>query len=119
MPRNKDLKRLIRSRMDKTGEAYTAARAQLLRRAKPVSPHTAAGSPDYATLAGKSDATVKAKTGCTWARWVGSARLGRRYHRRRRLHLEERYQERGGIVTHEAAGRPERRPTQAIFGRTD
>ena len=30
MPRNKDLKRLVRARMKKTGEAYTAARAQIL-----------------------------------------------------------------------------------------
>lgn len=34
MPRQKDLKRLVRSRMARTGEAYTAARAQLLRKAK-------------------------------------------------------------------------------------
>ena len=31
MPRQKDLKRLVRTRMRKTGEAYTAARAQILR----------------------------------------------------------------------------------------
>ena len=29
MPRNKDLKRLVRARMQKTGEAYTAARAHI------------------------------------------------------------------------------------------
>ena len=29
MPKDKDLKRLIRGRMEKTGESYTAARAQL------------------------------------------------------------------------------------------
>lgn len=27
---------------------------------------------DYAALAGTSDATIKAKTGCTWERWVGA-----------------------------------------------
>jgi len=32
MPTNKDFKRLVRARMQKTGEAYTAARAQLLSR---------------------------------------------------------------------------------------
>jgi uncharacterized protein YndB with AHSA1/START domain len=64
MPTNKDFKRLVRARMRKTGESYTAARVHFLRK-KPA-PATA----DYATLAGMSDATIKAKTGCTWERWV-------------------------------------------------
>jgi hypothetical protein len=34
MPRDKDLKRLVRSRMQKTGEAYTTARSNLLTRSK-------------------------------------------------------------------------------------
>lgn len=62
MPRNKDLKRLVRARMQKTGEAYTAARAQLISRT------TAA--PDLAKLAGKSDAIVKERTGRDWKSWV-------------------------------------------------
>ena len=78
MPRNKDLKRLVRARMKKTGEAYTAARAQITKtrtktvlaaagsRATAVSPATK----DYAELAGMSDAVIKEKTGCTWDRWV-------------------------------------------------
>ena len=75
MPTNKDLKRLVRARMGKTGEAYTAARARLLQkqqRPSPAVPPDAAPAspPDYATLAGMSDATIKAKTGCTWERWV-------------------------------------------------
>lgn len=62
---NKDFKRLVRARMRKTGEAYTTARTRLLAtRAKPV-------EIDYAKLAGFTDATVKARTGCTWKRWVG------------------------------------------------
>ena len=76
MPRNKDLKRLVRARMKKTGEAYTAARAQLLKkpRSKP-SPRLAAAlsaapKQDYGALAGMSDASIKAKTGCNWERWV-------------------------------------------------
>ncbi len=76
MPRNKDLKRLVRARMKKTGEAYTAARAQILKkpRSKP-SPRLAAAlaaapKQDYAKLAGMSDASIKAKTGCNWERWV-------------------------------------------------
>ena len=64
MTRNKDLKRLIRARMNKTGEAYTAARAQITK--KTASPK------DYATLAGMSDAVIKSKTGCTWESWVKS-----------------------------------------------
>src|SRR5258708_4913455 len=56
MPTNKDFKRLVRGRMQKTGESYTAA----------PPPRPAA----YATLAGMRDAAVKAKTGCTWERWV-------------------------------------------------
>jgi hypothetical protein len=66
MPRQKDLKRLVRARMTKTGEAYTAARAQVLRKsATPTTP-----APDYASLAGMADASVKEKTGRTWEQWV-------------------------------------------------
>ena len=76
MPRNKDLKRLVRARMKKTGEAYTAARAQITKtKTKRVSAAVrttpAAVSPmNYAELAGMSDAVIKEKTGCTWDRWV-------------------------------------------------
>src|SRR3989441_5016536 len=68
MPTNKDFKRLVRARMRKTGEAYTTARAQLLN--KKHAPAPLATAADYATLAGRSDAAVKAQTGCTWERWV-------------------------------------------------
>jgi hypothetical protein len=75
MPRQKDLKRLVRARMEKTGEAYTAARAQVIKKARLQSPDAAsvvaAPTPvDYAALAGMSDAIIKEKTGCTWSRWV-------------------------------------------------
>ena len=72
MPTNKDFKRLVRARMRKTGEAYTAARAQLLskKHAPAPAPTPLATAPDYATLAGRSDAALKANTGCTWERWV-------------------------------------------------
>lgn len=65
MSKQKDLKRLIRSRMKKTGEAYTAARLQLLqkRKTEPASNH--------AEVAGMSDASVSKATGRTWAQWVG------------------------------------------------
>ena len=63
MPKEKDLKRLIRARMDKTGEAYTAARAHILaKRSPPVS--------EYPELAGMSDAAVERKTGKDWRGWV-------------------------------------------------
>ena len=65
MPANKDLKRLVRARMKKTGEAYTAARWHITTKPKPASK-----SLDYAALAGMSDEKVKEKTGCTWDRWV-------------------------------------------------
>ena len=67
MPTNKDFKRLVRARMQKTGESYTTARAQLLHK-KPEAPSPAPS--DYARLAGRSDAVLKANTGCTWERWV-------------------------------------------------
>jgi hypothetical protein len=63
MPTNKDFKRLVRARMQKTGEAYTTARARLLQK-------TASPKPNYTKLAGRSDAVLKANTGCTWERWV-------------------------------------------------
>ena len=62
MPAQKDLKRLVRSRMKKTGEAYTAARFQLLKN----EPKT-----DYAKIAGMTDSAVSKQTGRTWAEWVG------------------------------------------------
>ncbi len=72
MVANKDLKRLVRGRMQKTGESYTAARATLLKKksSPKAEPPAPAATPDYATLAGMSDAAIKAKTGCTWEKWV-------------------------------------------------
>ena len=81
VPRNKDFKRLVRARMNKTGESYTTARAHILNKSQrqalraPV-PTAAVASvplpakPDLAALAGMSDAAIKEKTGCTWERWV-------------------------------------------------
>lgn len=68
MPTNKNFKRLVRARMQKTGEAYTTARAQLLHKQQrqPAPPPL----PDYAKLAGMSDTSVKARTGRTWEQWV-------------------------------------------------
>jgi uncharacterized protein YndB with AHSA1/START domain len=73
----KDFKRLVRTRMQKTGESYTAARAHLVAQrrsapvAEPVVVEPATAKPiDYAALAGMSDDVIKAKTGCTWEKWV-------------------------------------------------
>ena len=62
MPAQKDLKRLIRSRMEKTGEAYTAARLRVLEKKE--------STLQYAEVAGMSDASVQKATGRTWAQWV-------------------------------------------------
>ena len=84
MPRQKDLKRLVRTRMQKTGEAYTAARAQILSKSRAKTSSSAPKPPAYAELAGTSDATIQQKTGCTWERWVkaldrhGAAELAHR-----------------------------------------
>lgn len=70
MPANKDFKRLVRGRMQKTGESYTAARAHLRKQDLAAVSAPPNGSADYARLAGKTDALLKEKTGCTWERWV-------------------------------------------------
>lgn len=72
MPRDKDLKRIIRARMQKTGESYTTARTHILD--KPGKPADGSASPaptaEYATIAGTRDDAVEAATGRTWAGWV-------------------------------------------------
>jgi hypothetical protein len=89
MPRQKDFKRLVRARMQKTGEAYTAARAQIIKKPKsiPASPSVDVPPPakslsapepkEFAAIAGMSNEKLKEKTGCTWDRWVHALdRLG-------------------------------------------
>ena len=68
MTRDKDRKRIIRSRMKKTGESYTAARAQVISQANPKP--LAARSIDVAALAGMKDEKIVAKTGHDWREWV-------------------------------------------------
>jgi len=73
--------------MEKTGEAYTAARMQLMRAGTSGTTGTAglpavasakAGATgtaprvSYAALAGMSDAAIKKATGCNWEKWVAS-----------------------------------------------
>ena len=62
MTKAKDLKRLVRARMQKTGESYTAARLQLAKKRE--------STRDLATIAGMSDASVRRQTGRSWAEWV-------------------------------------------------
>lgn len=69
MPINKDLKHLTRNRMKKTGESYTTARAQLLRKKNRPAP-TVVPESKFAELAGMSDDAVKKKSGKTWKQWV-------------------------------------------------
>jgi hypothetical protein len=70
MPTDKDFKRLVRGRMQKTGESYTAARSHLRKQKPTATVPPAPAAADYAWLGGKSDALLKEKTGCTWERWV-------------------------------------------------
>jgi hypothetical protein len=68
MTLDKDRKRVIRERMTKTGESYTAARAQILSRPTPREPRMSAAV--MAERAGMADATIKARTGRSWPEWV-------------------------------------------------
>ena len=98
MTSDKDLKRVVRARMKKTGESYTTARAQILnkpprkrastppRPSKPrfinIPDKPTHGSeprlvniPDqstltFAKLAGMADARIAENTGHTWEEWV-------------------------------------------------
>ena len=70
MPKQKDLKRHIRSRMKKTGESYTAARSQLIQKQTQTKENASASAQQYAALARMKNETVEAKTGKGWAEWV-------------------------------------------------
>jgi hypothetical protein len=57
MTRQKSFKRLVRARMEKTGESYTAARAMLL------------GAETPAPVLATSDAAIRERTGRGWEEW--------------------------------------------------
>jgi uncharacterized protein YndB with AHSA1/START domain len=61
MTRQKSFKRLVRSRMEKTGASYTAARAALLAAEESRTP----GPPPLAT----SDEAIRQRTGRGWEEW--------------------------------------------------
>src|SRR3990170_1571670 len=60
--RQKSFKRLVRRRMDKTGESYTAARAVLLAADEP----DGSQPPPFVT----SDDTIRRRTGRGWEQWL-------------------------------------------------
>jgi uncharacterized protein YndB with AHSA1/START domain len=95
MPTDKDFKRLVRARMQKTGESYTTARAHL-RKERPAAALSSAPAPaDYAKLGGKSDAILKEKTGWPWERWVKALDRAKAYtcpHGKIAKYVREKYQ---------------------------
>jgi hypothetical protein len=62
MTRHRSFKRLVRLRMEKAGESYTAARAVLLAGAQPIEPGE---KPPLAT----SDERIRERTGMGWEEW--------------------------------------------------
>lgn len=87
MTQQKDFKRIVRARMQKTGESYTSARAIVLSKRKSRGPavkattngraasnnkNAAAPPSQWPAIAGMSDEKVKAATGRTWAKWVSA-----------------------------------------------
>ena len=68
MTQDKDRKRIVRERMKKTGESYTAARAHIVSRATKTTSRQPAV--DYSALAGIKDDAIVAKTGRRWEEWV-------------------------------------------------
>jgi uncharacterized protein YndB with AHSA1/START domain len=76
MTRQKSFKRLVRTRMEKTGESYTTARASLLAAEEP----TQTEGPTLAT----SDKAIRQRTGRGWEQWFdlldeqGAAKLPHR-----------------------------------------
>jgi hypothetical protein len=61
MTKHKSFKRLVRARMEKTGESYTAARASLLAAAEP--------KVSRERILATSDETIGARTGRGWEEW--------------------------------------------------
>jgi hypothetical protein len=121
MPTDKDFKRLVRGRMQKTGESYTAARAHLRKSPVPaVSVRTAPA--EYAKLAGRSDAIMKERTGCTWERWVKALDREKAYswpHREIATHVGEKYKIPGWWAQSVAVGYERIKGLRAVGQRRD
>ena len=73
MTRDRSFKRLVRARMEKTGERYAAAQANLLAAAsEPASDtasDTATGTPGSAAVLVTSDAEIRRRTGRGCQAW--------------------------------------------------
>jgi hypothetical protein len=65
MTAQRSFKRLVRARMDKTGESYTAARLVVLRGGADGASPGDGGKPPLAT----SDASIRERTGRGWEEW--------------------------------------------------
>jgi uncharacterized protein YndB with AHSA1/START domain len=63
MTRQRSFKQLVRARMEKTGESYTAARASLLAAEVPAAPQ----APQI--VLATSDASIRERTGRGWEEW--------------------------------------------------
>ena len=88
MPKQKDLKRIVRTRMQRTGESYTTARTRVLSKGTPP-------AAQFATLAGMSDEAVKTKTGRSWKQWtdeLDSINAASMAHREIARHVLESYE---------------------------
>ncbi|HEX6756001.1 MAG TPA: hypothetical protein VF109_08650 [Mycobacteriales bacterium] len=74
MTRHKSFKRLVRSRMDKTGESYTAARAILLGAvpspaSEPIPSPAATRAAGADRVLATSDEAIRQRTGLGWEEW--------------------------------------------------
>jgi hypothetical protein len=90
MTQQKDFKRLVRARMQKTGESYTTARLHVVKKTEETPE-----KPDYAKLAGMSDEKVAKATGCDWEKWVyvlDRAHAAEMSHRDLARHIRDKYQ---------------------------
>jgi hypothetical protein len=107
--------------MQKTGESYTAARAHLRKSPAPaLSLRTAPA--EYAKLAGRSDAIMKERTGCTWERWVKALDREKAYgwpHREIATHVRERYKIPGWWAQSVAVGYERIKGLRAVGQRRD
>jgi hypothetical protein len=121
MPTDKDFKRLVRGRMQKTGESYTAARAHL-RKQTPTATAPKPATADYARLAGRSDAVLKEHTGCTWERWVKALDRAKAHtwtHREIAKYVVEKYKTPGWWAQTVAVGYERIKGLRAIGQRRD
>ncbi len=69
MTRQRSFKRLVRSRMEKTGESYTAARAILLSAEATDGAGGADGTGHPAPVLATSDEVIRQRTGRGWEEW--------------------------------------------------